>query len=233
MLIEADLSSQGLTQLHLSHPLFQCGNLQIVSLSGNHLNDLPTPFELLTSITVLRLEYNNFEEFPSSIVKLTNLQILYFAHNKLKNLPTSIDQLVNLQHIRVNGNQLSELPSCIGNLFNLRSMNVEANFLKELPISMGKLTNLKEFIYKNNPLTFPPESIVSRGAEAILQYLKDYENGVEEWKKIKIISIGDENVGKVMPGSKLKIDNYYCCFGGSSELLEQSRKNKTNVHHWN
>lgn len=48
-----------------------------------------------------------------------------------------------------------------------------------------------------NPLVTPPPSIVEKGNIAIKEYFGDYEKGTEEWNQVKIITIGDECIGKV------------------------------------
>lgn len=63
---------------------------------------------------------------------------------------------------------------------------------------MHVLSNLENLILENNPITFPPNNIMERGTTAILEYLKDFSDGVEVWKQLKVITIGSECVGKVI-----------------------------------
>ena len=89
-----------------------------------------------------------------------------------------------------------DLPTSIGKLTELRSLDVSNNNLDFFPGEIGNLINLKKFNYKNNPLRFIPQNILKSGNQGILRYLSQLKDCATEWKRMKLLVVGEENVGK-------------------------------------
>lgn len=69
--------------------------------------------------------------------------------------------------------------------------------IEVLPIFLTKM-KISTLELDGNPLSFPPKNVCWRGTDAVLEYLKDYAEGTEKWNEVKIITIGDGGVGKVL-----------------------------------
>lgn len=122
----------------------------------------------------LRVDYKGLTEIPTSISQLTHLQTLNFTNNKITEIPTSIRQLTKLQTLWLSNNKITRLPTWLCELKELHTLEIDGN-----------------------PVTLPPKEICRQGTFAIFDYLKEYSLGAEEWKAIKIITIGDAGNGKV------------------------------------
>lgn len=73
-----------------------------------------------------------------------------------------------------------------------------------------------------NPIVFPPDNIIQRGAFAIKDYLRDFSQGFDEWKELKVIVIGDEHVGKV-------VTTMYVSFYTQTTIVEAIHKTSTTL----
>lgn len=74
---------------------------------------------------------------------------------------------------------------------------MKENQIQELPNNFVMLQSLEYLDARHNPITFPPQNVIARGPPAIKEFLRDYFTASEEWNQVKIITIGDEHVGKV------------------------------------
>lgn len=133
--------------------------------------DLPDPTgRLMTK----NLENRQLTEFPQKLLKMSHLQSLNLSNN-----------------------YLTYLPSEISNLTELRELDISNNRLLTLPPSMGFLSNLKTLKYSNNAFKTPPPEVLSKGnVKLVLGYLRDLAKGAEPVYRIKMMMVGQENVGK-------------------------------------
>ena len=112
-------------------------------------------------------------------------------------IPKFIWADTTLRHLDISHNCLKELPSSIGCLTALETLDVSYNQLDTLPLELGALELLKELKVKGNPLkSFPDESLVERTTEDILSFLKRLPEQNIPWKRVKVVVLGRENVGK-------------------------------------
>jgi Leucine-rich repeat (LRR) protein len=133
-------------------------NLQLLDLSHNKLDSLPSEIGKLKKLRQLRLGNNQIASLPSEIGELKNLQWLDLSFNKLDSLPSEIGELKNLQKLDFSFNELASLPSEIKNLQNLKSLCLSGNRLTTLPPEIKNLQNLKNLYLSINRLTtLPPE----------------------------------------------------------------------------
>lgn len=120
------------------------------------------------------LEGRGLQEFPASLCKLSCLQILNLANN-----------------------QLATIPASISNLVELRELDISSNRLLTLPPAMGFLHNLKVLKLANNQFKTPPPEVISKNnTKLTLGYLRDLAKGAEPVYRIKLMMVGQENVGK-------------------------------------
>ena len=82
---------------------FNCINisfrLQILSMGGNRLTEVPSTLGQLTALQALVLCDNLLESLPSSIANLKNLKSLFLHKNRLRTLPTEIITLKCLTEV--------------------------------------------------------------------------------------------------------------------------------------
>ncbi|XP_031271898.1 LRR repeats and ubiquitin-like domain-containing protein At2g30105 [Pistacia vera] len=136
--------------------------LRKLSLDGNGLSDESINWQGLTSLKllqVLSLSQNCLNTVPSTLGLLTSLQQLHVANNKLTALPIEIGNLTELEVLKVNNNRISSIPSNIGNCTSLIEVDLSSNHLSELPEGFCSLHNLKALHLSNNAMTSLPNSL--------------------------------------------------------------------------
>uniref|UniRef100_A0A0E0BWQ1 Plant intracellular Ras-group-related LRR protein 3 n=1 Tax=Oryza meridionalis TaxID=40149 RepID=A0A0E0BWQ1_9ORYZ len=172
-------------------------NLRILNVGSNRLRSLPDSISKCRSLIELDASYNGLAYLPTNIgYELVNLRKLWVHMNKLRSLPSSICEMRSLYLLDAHFNELCGLPSAIGKLSSLEILNLSSNFsdLKDLPASFGDLLNLRELDLSNNqihalpdsfgrldkleklnleqnPLSMPPMEIVSKGVDAVKEYM--------------------------------------------------------------
>jgi len=63
--------------------------------------------------------------------------------------------------------------------------------MKELPFELGQLERVKMLEVSHNPLLIPPQPIVAKGADAILDWLRKNE---QRGKKVKASGLGTRDL---------------------------------------
>ncbi|XP_045461834.1 E3 ubiquitin-protein ligase LRSAM1-like isoform X1 [Harmonia axyridis] len=172
-----------------------------LSLESNCLSSLSGGGILseLRFLKILNISHNNFITLPESIGTLTSLQEFYASHNSLKELPGSLCDLENLQILDVSHNKLKQLPDDIGILQYLKKLNLVNNHLKQLPASICQAQRLVCLNLDPEHFEYPPEEVVKRGLEAIVQYLCE-DIGVEYKKR--------ENLSEVLLNVEKSVSNF-------------------------
>eukprot|EP00007_Cunea_sp_BSH-02190019_P005553 CAMPEP_0174232408 /NCGR_PEP_ID=MMETSP0417-20130205/2700_1 /TAXON_ID=242541 /ORGANISM="Mayorella sp, Strain BSH-02190019" /LENGTH=2427 /DNA_ID=CAMNT_0015310457 /DNA_START=88 /DNA_END=7371 /DNA_ORIENTATION=+ len=176
--------------------LLQLRRLTSLNLSSLGLSELPEEFRQLVSLSTLILDHNLIKEIPMSLCILGTLKKLSLQHNNITALPLEIANLVNLHELNVSNNQLASLSSGLGNLVNLRSLSLQKNNLKHLPSNFGFLQKLTRIKLDDNPWKTPPREVVSGGLESVMQFMKDLLAGADPCFRMKLMIVGQENVGK-------------------------------------
>ncbi|KYR02814.1 leucine-rich repeat-containing protein (LRR) [Tieghemostelium lacteum] len=188
------LSNTNLTTLPKEIGEFQ--KLEQLYLDQMQLVALPPTFGQLTHMQELTLSNNQLTEFPMEITNLTQLRKLNLENNQISMLPNDISQLIHLTVLNLKQNRLESLPASIGQLHSLVELNLINNQLTQLRPTMGLLENLSLLKLDGNRLKTPPAEILAMGLKSILDYLKDLIKGSESCFKMKLMIVGQENVGK-------------------------------------
>jgi hypothetical protein len=108
-----------------------------LTLSQNHLDDLPQTMGLFAHLSHLHLQSNNFNTIPDAVFQLHGLEVLDVSKNRLKAIPGQISQLRSLA-----------------------ALSVAYNDIKGLPFSLCKMEKLTLLKYQSNPIRFPRVDIV-------------------------------------------------------------------------
>ncbi|XP_005091682.1 leucine-rich repeat-containing protein 58 [Aplysia californica] len=143
--------SNKLTATSFPKDFGQLKSLEVVNVSGNHLETFPPQFTELSKLQVLHFGGNLLKEIPSTIKRLTRLHVLYLGGNQLAEIPAEVGYLSELTSLVLCDNQLQSLPPTLLNLSKLRSLSLHNNKLSTLPTEIVAL-NLVELSLRNNPL---------------------------------------------------------------------------------
>ncbi|XP_049957019.1 uncharacterized protein LOC126473788 [Schistocerca serialis cubense] len=121
---------------------------------------------------------SSLEEVPDCVLNhFKFLKFLYLNNNELKTLPDCLFQRLNsLKWLDVRNNHLTELPRTIGNHPFLEVILLQGNMIRKLPLELGLVPNLRGVQFTGNPIEYPPQDILDKGAQYILKFLN------EEWK---------------------------------------------------
>jgi len=169
-----------------------------VSLRSNKLQKIPDFVFQLPQLENLGLSDNDISEIPVAIENLEELQVLDISNNNVQIFPEEILELRLLKVIRATRNGIIQLPEKIHHLVNLRELYATANNISEIPKSIVKLKNLNEVWLHDNPIQNVPAGIYTQGngIDAIRNYFKKNENELSTFYGVKIIVVGDGEVGK-------------------------------------
>ncbi|XP_045189197.2 leucine-rich repeat-containing protein 27-like isoform X3 [Mercenaria mercenaria] len=123
----------------------------------------------------LDLSHKKMRQIPSEIMEMPQIEYLYLEGNELTTIPDELfDKLPNLKWLDLRRNYLVRLPSVYtGHHQNLRNLLVESNNLRTLPLELGLIKSLHGLNISNNPLDFPPQSIIEKGTNEILKFLRE------------------------------------------------------------
>uniref|UniRef100_T1J7G9 Disease resistance R13L4/SHOC-2-like LRR domain-containing protein n=1 Tax=Strigamia maritima TaxID=126957 RepID=T1J7G9_STRMM len=146
---ELDLSYNQLASV----PLFlsSASRLVFLDLRSNHLETLPSEFSQLQLLREICISNNKFKEIPSCLFSLTKLEILMASDNKIKTINADgLSGLLVLAVLDLKNNDISTVPPELGNMTQLRTLHLEGNCFR-----------------------LPRLTILDKGTEAILSYLRD------------------------------------------------------------
>jgi Leucine-rich repeat (LRR) protein len=199
--IALSLNNRSLVGLLLSQPgLSTLPKLENIpayfSLTGIQLNSSPERISLFAErLDHLDLSQNQLASLPASYSQFANLTEINLANNHLRTFPAVILSLKKLQSINLAWNMLTHIPQKISELSDLEVLILKHNSLEGLPSSL-RLLNLKKLNIKDNPLDTIPKEVVYRGTVALLSYLSQLDETVANWKRIKLLVLGEEATGK-------------------------------------
>jgi hypothetical protein len=143
------------------HEIFELADsLEILDLTGNHLSDLPSEFEVLKKLKIAFFSNNNFTHLPDVLGSCPNLDIIGFKANRISYVGNNAFP-ANLRWLILTDNALSALAPSIGNCGNLQKVMLAGNQLKSLPESMEQCKNLELLRISANEFEALPEWIFS------------------------------------------------------------------------
>ncbi len=100
----------------------------VLNLSGQNLNKLPSGTFDKTDLDELNLSHNNLNgSLPSEVGRLQNLKVLNLSNNNFTGVPAEIGSLKNLELLDLSNNSITGLPNELGNLTNLKYLDLTGN----------------------------------------------------------------------------------------------------------
>ncbi|CAG2233960.1 unnamed protein product [Mytilus edulis] len=160
---------QGYTELNLSKQLLtvvpqevsQFNRLEVLNLSHNALDDLPSSLARIRTLKFLLVANNLLTHLPETITNLTHLIMLDLTHNKLTSLPQNLGSLRVLQTLKLANNRFDQVPIPVCKLRSLKVLNCRGNNLQSLAPDFEALTNLRELNLSYNRFESIPTAIYS------------------------------------------------------------------------
>lgn len=210
----------------LPKELSQLENLSHCNMSHNQISDLSSiEWVQLRSLTFLDISHNIVAHVPVELSGLARLNRMDASNNLLQSLvpdlfSKSSNLCITLRELNLSNNQLTMLPATLTNLRNLNELLLNNNKLSEIIGGLKKLlddgtlqmcnvsnNNLgslppplaehkERILISGNPLNQFPAEVVARGTSAVWEYLEDMRVGQQVCPRMKLMFVGQGNVGK-------------------------------------
>jgi hypothetical protein len=170
--------------------------LRILDLSRNRITAIPDSLSQLENLQSLSLSFNPIARIPKWFYRLTNLEELRLADCKIISIPESIHRLFELKTLDLSCNRITTIPKSILSLVKLTTLELADNQIATIPHSLSRLKSLKSLNLSNNPLPDELQVAASRGAKALLRYLKSIESQSAHPRTVKLVLLGEPKAGK-------------------------------------
>jgi len=126
-------------------------------------------------ITTITLDVSNkhLKEVPKTIKNFSNIEFLYLSTNDIKGIPDHFfTSLPHLKWLDFRHNLLTSIPSSIGEHRQLRTLLLQGNQITRLPVELGNVPSLTGLNIADNPVEYPPKTVLQHGTHEILKYLR-------------------------------------------------------------
>lgn len=203
-----------------------CKSLRKLNISDNILSEIPSWMKHLTTLDSLKFMLNQINVLPSSLGRLTSLASLVGARNRISAIPPSISRLTRLELLDLGRNIVQFVPKELSLLTGLKRLCLSDNKIRDIPADLASLTkttillsgnrlwtlpfqfSLPEFeaegavldVHKNPFGAFP--DTIRADPSAVLKFLRTLKRKAT-WRKVKLVLLGEENVGKTSLRSQL------------------------------
>lgn len=121
-----------------------------IDLRNNLLTSLPMEIEALMKLRSITLSFNRFKLFPEVLYRVPSLETILISNNQVG---------------AINPLQLKALDK-------LSTLDLQNNDIMQVPPELGNCTSLRALMLDGNPFRNPRAAIVSRGTDAVLEYLR-------------------------------------------------------------
>ena len=172
--------------------------LRSLSLARNNLTDLSQRFFMqFKLLDILDLSSNKLTQLSPAVGYLGKLSYFDVSGNSLSFIPDTIVGMTSLKYLDLSYNKLPSLSVCFGRMKSLNTLKISYNSMTVLPPHLGSLRDtLQTFDFTGNELVTPPMDILKGGSKAVLDFLYDSLSGSKSIYRMKMMIVGEENVGK-------------------------------------
>jgi Leucine-rich repeat (LRR) protein/serine/threonine protein kinase len=169
--------------------------LQVLDISALSLTaSVDLTLVHVTALRVLTVNETEIATWPESLTRLCALESLTMRGNRLREIPAAVQSLTALEVLRLEHNSIEMVASHIGTLSRLRTLALDHNRLLRLPAAIGHLRALHSLSVSSNPsLSWPPQSVVSRGTRAMLEAAQRELTRPSHVRRVPLVLLGDNS----------------------------------------
>ena len=185
--------------------------------------------------------YQNLRRVPPGLWRAFHperLRALDVSHNQLTALPSALGRFANLESLDCSRNAIKKLPPSLARCRRLSRLVASGNRLRRLGGWLSSLTALKRLECEDNPtLIDPPQTIVTAGGLAVLEYLRA-ARVANAWKPDAVVDVARFSVSAEREAARLSLpaatretrrchreramDTFF--FDGNPELLTEEKE---------
>uniref|UniRef100_A0A1I8IKK2 Roc domain-containing protein n=1 Tax=Macrostomum lignano TaxID=282301 RepID=A0A1I8IKK2_9PLAT len=197
--------------------------LQVLSLQGNCIEEIPREFYALKKLECLNLSHNSIASVTVDVKRLINLRELDLSHNCLAFLIPDLFLLPKLDGLQVSNNEVVKIPTVALKTKNKRTIDsVDLSFNKltrfpenvfliaeKLDLTSNSIRVINNSAFKkldwrttkqlcmhDNPLNNPPRDVAEGGLKAMLHYYFETKVDSKIYQGIKVFLLGSGGCGK-------------------------------------
>nr|XP_060629707.1 leucine-rich repeat-containing protein 40 [Anolis sagrei ordinatus] len=144
-----------------------------INFSFNKLLSVSLELCMLYRLTHLDIRNNFLTSLPDEMEALGKLQTINLAFNRFKVFPDILYRIPTLEAILLGNNQVGSLDSLqIKKLDKLSTLDLQNNDILHVPPELGNCTSLRTLLLEGNPFRTPRVTILAKGTDAVLEYLR-------------------------------------------------------------
>eukprot|EP01130_Rhizamoeba_saxonica_P016297 TRINITY_DN7505_c0_g1_i1.p1 TRINITY_DN7505_c0_g1~~TRINITY_DN7505_c0_g1_i1.p1 ORF type:complete len:1687 (-),score=329.77 TRINITY_DN7505_c0_g1_i1:29-5089(-) len=184
-------------------------NLTYLDIKANEIVDISPICETFINLEYLDASFNYIETVPPSIKYLEKLKHLDVSNNFIRSISTGIKNCLSLEVLLLENNVLEAVPSEIAELYNLSVLTLHC-FKIDAPVCLNlQKQELSEdidlmFSYflkirrESNPEADMAELMAYQieFIDCVKKILEENNSNMIEWRRMKVLVVGQENVGK-------------------------------------
>eukprot|EP01064_Diplonema_japonicum_P011528 TRINITY_DN1893_c0_g1_i1.p1 TRINITY_DN1893_c0_g1~~TRINITY_DN1893_c0_g1_i1.p1 ORF type:complete len:628 (+),score=87.40 TRINITY_DN1893_c0_g1_i1:47-1885(+) len=182
-------NNQGLTSV--PRELVYLQSLAVLEICGNRVSSLPDELSRMRLSQVI-LKKNGMTVFPRILSSIPTLRHIDLSMNRIQEIPsllhTSLDSLVLsdnsivavpavpqcLTTLQLSSNRIATLPAGLPSaLPKISTFDLSNNDLTTVPPELGTMTTLRSLSLTGNPLKTIRRTVLEKGTDALLAYLRD------------------------------------------------------------
>ncbi|XP_048055787.1 leucine-rich repeat-containing protein 40 [Megalobrama amblycephala] len=144
-----------------------------INLGFNKITTVPVDFSELKQLLHIDLRNNLLTSLPMELEGLTKLRSVILSFNRFKSFPDVLYRISSLETILISNNQVGGIdPVQMKTLNRLSTLDLSNNDIMQVPPELGNCTSLRALMLDGNPFRNPRAAILSKGTDAVLEYLR-------------------------------------------------------------
>ncbi|XP_056605909.1 leucine-rich repeat-containing protein 40 [Triplophysa dalaica] len=148
-------------------------SLADINLGFNKLTTIPVDFSKLQQLVHIDLRNNLLSSLPTELEALTQLRSIILSFNRFKSFPDVLYHTSSLETILISNNQVGGIDGVRLKILNrLSTLDLSNNDIMQVPPELGNCTSLRALMLDGNPFRNPRAAVLSKGTDALLEYLR-------------------------------------------------------------